>query len=447
MVLPLAACSKQNSEHESTSPVENKTDKQTEAKGMDFSGKELNVLLSAATFSESLQSEIPEFESKYGVKVNYEVLGRNNYDDKMMIELSSGSDAHDVYYNFDDNFLQVAENGWIQPLDEFIADKNLTDEAIFSTADYLEGPFKAGNVNGKQYGIPVFSGTCLMYYRKDYFEKAGIAEPPKTWEELEEACKKLKAIGVAGIAMRGAKGMGGNLWHFPMLLYSYGGSFYKDFPNDMHPTIDTPEFIETAKFYSNLLNNYGIKGAVTCNYEDIILAVQQGDVGIWIDGAPLVAQYEDPEKSKSSGKIGYSVIPAGPKGVTAAQTNHFLVMNVNSKEKELAWVFIQWSNSKDVLLKLSTEKTHVAVTRKSVLSDPAYIERNNYGNGDWAKCFSESLAKAKANYYPLTKEWPEVTDIVSTALSEVFVGKKTAEDALNEANKRVDDLMQQAGYY
>ena len=231
-----------------------------------------------------------------------------------------------------------------------------------------------------------------------------------------------------------------------MLTHSFGGKVFTDYPNDLHPTVNSPEYVKAVQFYSDLLNNYGIKGATTCNYEDIILAVQQGTVGIWIDGAPLVKQYADTAKSKSAGKNGYALPPAGPKGVTAAQTTHLLAINKNVKEKELAWKFVQWCSSADTELKLATEGTHVAIPRSSVMNSPEYIAVNNFGNGAWAKTYSDTLAKAQWDYYPLNKNWPEVSDIITSSLSEVFTGKD-AQTAMNEANDKIDSLMKQEGYY
>jgi multiple sugar transport system substrate-binding protein len=373
-------------------------------------------------------------------------LGRSNFDEKIIIELSSGSDAHDVYYVFGESLPQYLENDWLLPIDDLVADKNLTDDNVLNIDDFSNGPLEACRYNDKLYGIPVFSATVIMYYRQDYFEKAGISGPPKTWDELVEACKKLKEIGVEPLGMRGAKAFGGAGWHLPMLTHSFGGKVYKDYPNDLHPTVNSPEYVEAVQFYSDLLNNYGIKGATTCNYEDIILAVQQGTVGIWIDGAPLVKQYEDPEKSKSAGKIGYAIPPAGPKGVTAAQTTHLVAINKNVKEKELAWKFIEWATSKDMLLKLAINGTHVAIPRTSVMNDPEYIKVNNFGDGAWSKTFADTLALAQWDYYPLNQYWPEVSDIITSSLSEVFTGKD-AQTAMDEANKKIDTLMRQEGIY
>ena len=47
--------------------------------------------------------------------------------------------------------------------------------------------------------FPFNSSSTVMWYNKDAFKKAGLDpdKPPKTWPELFEAAKKLKAAGHA----------------------------------------------------------------------------------------------------------------------------------------------------------------------------------------------------------------------------------------------------------
>ncbi|MGF6239790.1 MULTISPECIES: ABC transporter substrate-binding protein [Paraburkholderia] len=54
---------------------------------------------------------------------------------------------------------------------------------------------------GKQYAAPLGYDSYGFFYRKDLFEKAGIAGEPKTWDEFLADCKKLKAAGIAPIAV------------------------------------------------------------------------------------------------------------------------------------------------------------------------------------------------------------------------------------------------------
>ena len=62
--------------------------------------------------------------------------------------------------------------------------KNKWDEEFKTT-------LSAMTVDGKQWGIPTTYSFWGVFYRKDIFEKLGIAVP-KTWEEFVAAAKKLK---------------------------------------------------------------------------------------------------------------------------------------------------------------------------------------------------------------------------------------------------------------
>ena len=58
-------------------------------------------------------------------------------------------------------------------------------------------------VGGKQYGVPYSLGVVGFWYNKDLFTKASIAAPPATWDELLADVQKLKAAGIAPIALGG----------------------------------------------------------------------------------------------------------------------------------------------------------------------------------------------------------------------------------------------------
>jgi sn-glycerol 3-phosphate transport system substrate-binding protein len=51
---------------------------------------------------------------------------------------------------------------------------------------------------GRLVSMPFNSSTPVMYYNKDAFQKAGLNpdQPPKTWPEVAEAAKKLRAAGM-----------------------------------------------------------------------------------------------------------------------------------------------------------------------------------------------------------------------------------------------------------
>ena len=95
-------------------------------------------------------------------------------------------------------------------------------------------------VDGKVYGLPTANYTMGLLYSRTNFTKAGLNpdQPPKTWDEVRTAAKKLKDAGVTGFAEYSKSNQGG--WHFTTWMKSVGGDIarkdgdtYKaDFNND-----------------------------------------------------------------------------------------------------------------------------------------------------------------------------------------------------------------------
>lgn len=95
-------------------------------------------------------------------------------------------------------------------------------------------------VGGKVYGLPTANYTMGLLYSRANFTKAGLNpdQPPKTWDEVRAAAKKLKDAGVTGFAEYSKSNQGG--WHFTTWMKSVGGDIAKkdgdtykaDFNND-----------------------------------------------------------------------------------------------------------------------------------------------------------------------------------------------------------------------
>ncbi len=89
-------------------------------------------------------------------------------------------------------------------------------------AEYL-GTVAADAVRGGQiYGLPISFDTMAMFYNKDLLDRAGIAVPPKTWDDFQTDVKQLtkfdKSTGKI-IQSGAALGTGNNIPHADDLLY------------------------------------------------------------------------------------------------------------------------------------------------------------------------------------------------------------------------------------
>ena len=74
--------------------------------------------------------------------------------------------------------------------------KDLTDNGAGKFKDfYTPGTWSSVNYAGGIYGLPMDSGPMAFFYDKEVFDKAGIDEPPATWDEFYEDAKKIRAVG------------------------------------------------------------------------------------------------------------------------------------------------------------------------------------------------------------------------------------------------------------
>jgi sn-glycerol 3-phosphate transport system substrate-binding protein len=86
----------------------------------------------------------------------------------------------------------MAAKGAIKPVYEVMSQGNKNwnpNEYVPAVASYYT------DKNGKMLSLPFNSSTPVFFYNKDVFRKAGIANPPKTWSEVQEAAQKAKAAG------------------------------------------------------------------------------------------------------------------------------------------------------------------------------------------------------------------------------------------------------------
>ena len=407
----------------------------------------ITVIMPRIAVSRGYPELVPEYEAKTGVKVDLIVMPEAEYEQQVMLELGRRGSGYDVVWAGLAAAQKYAAEGWIEPLDGYINDPQFTDPVEFDFDDFLQGPVGMFTFDDTIYGLPAMNATVLMYYRKDVFAEHGIESPPETWAELMEVAETIHSADMAAIAMRGSRSRYGVMWPFPMIAHSFGAKFVVDYPRDMRPVVDSPEMIQAAEYYAKLLRDYGFSGATTGHWSEVVVAYQQGHAAIAIDGAPLVGTLLDPEESVAAGKTGFAPVPRGPAAHWPPANGHALTIPVGSRNKAVAWDFIKWALSKETQLENGLRNTETALTRVSVINDPSYQEKFDYGDGEYLEALNKTFDVLKPYYWPIVPEWREAEDYISVALSEILTGIKDAETALGEAQRAMYEVFQEAGYY
>jgi multiple sugar transport system substrate-binding protein len=134
----------------------------------------------------AIQQTIDAFE-KANPNIHVKAVG-NITDDKINQALrAGGSSAPDVVSSFTTNNVgQFCSSGAFVDLNPFM-DKSGIDPATTFTGPQLEYT----QYQGDQCALPLLGDAYGLYYNKDMFAAAGIAEPPKTLSEFEADAVKL----------------------------------------------------------------------------------------------------------------------------------------------------------------------------------------------------------------------------------------------------------------
>ncbi|MFE4590060.1 ABC transporter substrate-binding protein [Streptomyces laurentii] len=126
----------------------------------------------------------------------------------------------DVFYTYFTDLPQVLDNDGAADITAYVNDTSVP--ALKDIDPNVLGSLKQ---DGKLYGLPTSNYTMGLLINRKLFQQAGLDpdSPPRTWEEVRAAAKKIAGLGngVAGYGEYSAGNTGG--WHFTAAMYSLGG--------------------------------------------------------------------------------------------------------------------------------------------------------------------------------------------------------------------------------
>jgi ABC-type glycerol-3-phosphate transport system substrate-binding protein len=403
------------------------------ASGSGDGGETINVLAEDISYTNNWKQLLPEFEKETGIKVNIETVPYSDQAAKILLNFSQKSSDYDVVFTDNTYGTGYHESGYIEDLTPF--EKEGSDFVAFD--DFYEPYLAPMQAEGATFGLPVYGESTWLMYRTDLFEEYGIDGPPATMDELEAAAKTIQEGSdgsVAGITLRGAPGIQ-SVYPWAGFLRAFGGDFY----DGDELAVNSPEAVEAAEFWSDLLKNYGPSGVGNFDWEQNRIAFTQGTAAMTIDATANGPFNEDPDASVIAGKVGYAPIPyAISDAPTTGNTNnslnvHALYLSSFSQKKEAAYKFMAWATSEEVQNNAVETTEAVGVTLNSVLEGDAYAEKY----GPFQEAMLTQLATGNIDYLPAGTDANAIITEVGQALSRTLAGEADAQDALDAAQDAI----------
>src|SRR5205814_10658785 len=99
--------------------------------------------------------------------------------------------------------------------------------------------------------------------------------------------------------------------------------------------------------YRTLLAKYGQQGVAGYNWNESQSHFLQDKAAMWLDGIGFAQPLEDPTKSRIVGKVGYGVMPAGPKQRVPARFGDGQGISTYRKKKGQAGFYLQWASNNE----------------------------------------------------------------------------------------------------
>jgi multiple sugar transport system substrate-binding protein len=368
-----------------------------------LAGVTLNVSCWSSSYPKYLADYIPEFEQATGAKVNYETPSFPIYNQRMDIELSTKSDAHDVInvtFIYTGRWINA---GWVIPLTDYISDPKKTP-ADWDVNDFLPGSTAAfKDRQGRLCAIPWIADVQMAgASRYDLIQQAGM-KLPDTFDELAAMLK----------AVNGKDSI--------PFLQGFGGNVFRNAPNDLTPTLDTPEAVAAADFFCNNLRQYGPDGVLSYTYDQVLETLKQGRANYSSSNETFLVQMANPD-SKVGKTCALSLTPGGPAGRFPNVAAHGWGIPVGSRNKDAAWEFITWAMSKEITLRMFNDHAYSSVTRRSMIERPEFRQKMQINGIDVAQLYLDTLNLGAKGYtvYRTVAPYPPIDHEIDVAMQSII---------------------------
>jgi len=330
----------------------------------------------------------PKWEKLTGIKVKVIEVATAEMFTKIMQEYRAGTGAYDALNVIPSWMPDLAQAGALENLDPYVEKYGYNDELQKIAPTYRDNQMK---VNDKIYGFPDDGDVFVFYYRKDIFEDPKIKEEfkakfnrelavPKTWAEFDEVGQfltdKLQPATYGAAFFRQppyAQMM------FQERFRNEGGKFFD--ADTMKATINSDVGVKVFTDMRNE-NKFMPPGVEQFGFTENLAAFLAGQSAMTISWPPYgrwAAGYGKDEealnwvpKSTIAGKVGYALPPGGHPELAAGFA---LSVASTSKNKDAAYLFIQWLNSEDISLERVKLPTALRDPfRDSHFTDPGYLK-------------------------------------------------------------------------
>lgn len=288
-------------------------------------------------------------------------------------------------------------------------------------------------VNGKKVIVswPMSKSLSVMYYNPDILKQAGIAGPPKTWEEFRQDLLAVKQ-----------KTKATPLEWTPELYYFWVPYLRGNGGDILTPKLDKASFnndtgVAALQYMVDLVNTD--KTGVVSKGFDWQNDFAKGGVAFTVSTSVSLQYIEQAMPATSKFQVGVASLPAGKQKVgNALFGNNLVIFNkVPQNHQRAAWLFMKWLTDTDQTVAWSLASGYMPL-RTSALNSSTF--KDKVKADPRLEVPLDSLKGAAG--VPGSPDWSKIQTVLNDMVTKAIAQKATAKQAVADAEKQVNDILQ-----
>jgi multiple sugar transport system substrate-binding protein len=387
----------------------------------------LNVLVPAAPdpappgVAKFSEAAFAKWQTDNNTKVVYEAPAWPQLHDKMATNFASGKYVHDIIYM----------SGWVPEFAPQLIDfvGQLPKDLV---SDLPPSSFSTVTWDGKKMGVVFTLSLMTLFYNMEHLDKAGIKEPPKTWDELMGVAKEMTHDGQFGWVLNyGApEGIGGLTSYWMVFLQQAGGKMYDE---KGMPAFNNDAGVKSLQFMIDMMP-YTDPGSISyVGINDATNVLTAGTATRMMNWPFMWKGAQDPTTSKVVGKLGTAILPAGPAGTASIDGTDAYTITKLSPNPEMSRKLIEFYLDKEVQKRQVLDTGWLPI-RLSVLNDPEVQKV--------ATNAATVLKQAQSPYDSfVTPDYNQITDTMGREIQKALQKTQTAAETIKKSEELVTAII------
>jgi multiple sugar transport system substrate-binding protein len=380
-----------------------------------------------STLNPGAEEKVGELQAEYSqlhpnIAFDRRTIPFPEYDNTSLAALEANQGPDLLWVN-SVTFGAFVQRGYLMPLNDFMKTATIKPE------DFFEGMWQSVLSGDQIFGLPVDTGTRLLFWNKKMFQEAGV-EPPTRWDQVIDVAKKLTN---ADQGVYGYVATAGERWvwlyeHIGMYAVANGINFLS--PDGTECVFDKDNNWRALQFWVDMVN----AGVVS---QDSLMAGAQDE------------RYTEFANNKAAMFIGghwskatldtmgmkwpddYGIVNLeGDAGIGSTTGGWILAITKDSKHPQEAFDYMQWAiGTPENLIRLTDIMPVTKAANAIALTDDFYAP------------FKEVLAKNARHPIVLNPGLPEQAEILRNVSQSAMLGEMSAEDAAKSFCEQVADTL------